>query len=219
MRGTIPERHQLSEVLLELQKMKTRFANLARNGEIVDVKYDQDLKRWYAKYREESHDPDKPFISDWRPWKTFAHGSISVSMPPKIGMKATLCSPGGYPEQGYIEPYHNGPDTPSASDQPDQMVTKVQKQAEKGQDADKDQTLTLTWTKDGATHAIGDTTHAITKDSQSIKTKTDSIDTETHVAKASKSHTVQTKSRTVTAETTTITSGTYSLTGKTLINC
>lgn len=142
----MPMRLSVHELQLRLQKIERRFENLERPGEIVDTKYDKEKKRWYVKMNDgEDKTPsgqgeDKEgntFKSDWRPWQSFSHNTISISIPPKKGMKVMYKSPGGYPEQGYITPYHYGPETPSPHDKEDEVVIQIRKPKK-----DKDQSQT-----------------------------------------------------------------------------
>lgn len=220
----IPARYEEHESQLRLNKLERRMENTDRQGEVSDLKYDKDLKRWFVRYKEETH--GDPFTTDWVPWSTFSSGSIKVSAPPRKGQKVSLRSPGGYPEQGYCVPYHNGPDTPSPHDKEDEFFLRVEKPSSDGKPGnDKNKILDFKFTQDGSTVSIGDTTHSMSKDTISHKTKTNSVETDTDKT-TSKSHSLETDSttttantRTVTSKTTTIKSDTYALGGKVLINC
>jgi phage baseplate assembly protein gpV len=218
---------QLLSIQRQIQDLFAMVFNQRRVGKITEVKFDQEKKRWFAKFQSGKGDENETFKSDWRPWKSFSNGTIKISLPPRVGQIVALTALGGRPELGILEPYHNDPDNVSPHDKEDELFLRIEKPS-KGSESGKtkDETLDLHFTKDGSKISIGSTQHGLTKDAQSIKTKNDSIDTETHTAKASKSHSVTTKehavkaqNRTVEAGTTTIKSGTYSLTGKTLINC
>jgi phage baseplate assembly protein gpV len=133
-------------LLLErrLQDIERALQNMERNGEIVDVKFDKEKKRWYVKIND--GDDKKPsgtqqaqssgnkpgtFKSDWLPWNSFSHDTIKMSIPPKKGMKATMRSPCGMPELAVATPFHYGPETPSPHDKEDEIVKLVESPSKK----------------------------------------------------------------------------------------
>jgi hypothetical protein len=116
-----------------LQDMERKFENKERLGKIVDTKYENN--RWYVKLNdgdddqpsgsESSHDPmggGGTFKSDWQPWKSFSHGTIKMSVPPKKGQYALLRSSGGHAELSTVEPHHYGPENPSPHGEHDEVV-------------------------------------------------------------------------------------------------
>lgn len=103
-----------------LQDLETRLANSSRYGVVTDVKFDDDKKRWYAKMQDGEGD-DTTFKSNWLPWKSFSHGTVGVSQPPRKGQKVTYSAPGGQPELAYVEPHHNDPDNPSPDGKQDEI--------------------------------------------------------------------------------------------------
>lgn len=137
-----------------LQDLERKFQNKERLGKIVDVKYEKN--RWYVKLNdgesqtpsgsEGNTDADKDtFKSDWLPWKSFSHGTIKMSVPPKKGQHALLRSVGGAPELATVEAFHYGPDNPSPHDKQDEVVSLVEdddgdqnsQQQQSGQTEDK----------------------------------------------------------------------------------
>lgn len=130
MEGLSPHRQDIHDILFRLQRMERRFENTDRQGKVSEVKYDKEKKRWYAKLKDDGGD-GKPFDSDWLPWKSFSHGAISFSVPPRVGQDVSMRSPAGYPEQAYMEAYHYGPDTPSPHDKEDEVVMQIVKPKKK----------------------------------------------------------------------------------------
>lgn len=126
----------LAAVERRLQDLERRFQNSGRMGEIVDVKFDKEKRRWYVKLNDGSDltpsgqnsgsSSGDTFKSDWIPWMSFSHGTIKKSVPPKKGQKALLRSPGGTPELALAEPFHYGPNTPSPHDKEDEIVTLIE---------------------------------------------------------------------------------------------
>jgi hypothetical protein len=118
-----------------LQDLERFIQNMHRAGDVTDVKYDQERHRWYIKMQDGEGD-NLAFKSDWLPWKSFAHGAIKSSVPPRKGMKVSYNAPGGQPEMAYAEPFHNGPDNPSPHDKQDEVVhlfeTPEQDQSQQG---------------------------------------------------------------------------------------
>jgi hypothetical protein len=119
---------QLSHLERRLQDLERQFQNQTRMGEIVDVKHEG--SRWFVKMNDgENKQPSgsgegdgKTLRSDWLPWRSFSHGTIKSSVPPKKGQKVMMSSPGGMPEMATVIPYHYGPDTPSPHDKQDETV-------------------------------------------------------------------------------------------------
>jgi hypothetical protein len=121
-----------------LQDLERKFENKERLGKIVDVKFEKN--RWYVKMND--GEDDKPsseeasggltpsnettFKSDWQPWKSFSHGTIKKSVPPKKGQYALMRSVGGMAELATVEPHHYGPEHPSPSGKPDEIVTLIE---------------------------------------------------------------------------------------------
>lgn len=208
---------QLLAMQRQIQDLQKQIENAKRVGKITHVKFDKEKKRWYAKFQE--GDGKEAFKTDWLPWKTFAHGAIKISLPPKVGMTAQMVSLNGMPELGHIEAYHNDPENQSPHDKEDEFFMRVELPGKDGQaGGDKNQILNFHFTKDGSKVEIGDTTYNLTKDAASTKTKTNSVDADTDTSK-SKTHKVETESRQVQAKVTQIKSDSYSLGGKVLINC
>jgi hypothetical protein len=124
-----------------LQDMERKFENKERLGKIVDTKFEN--HRWYVKLNdgdddqpsgsESSHDPmggEGTFKSDWQPWKSFSHGTIKMSVPPKKGQYALLRSSGGNAELSVVEPHHYGPENPSPHDKHDEVVHLIEDEDE-----------------------------------------------------------------------------------------
>lgn len=164
-------------MLLErrLQDLERRTENQFRQGEIVDVKFDDEKKRWYVKINDgpdlapSGGDPlgdEETFKSDWIPWKSFAHGTIKVSMPPRKGMKAAVTSPNGEPELAYGEPYHYDPKNKSPHDKEDEIVLEVEDAEEGDQQAasGEKQKARIHVTKDTVTVVTGKATMTISKE-------------------------------------------------------
>lgn len=169
---------QLMGMERRLQDIERALQNMERNGEIVDVKFDTDKRRWFVKINDgEDKTPSgqdsqgagaqDTFKSDWLPWKSFSHGSISFSLPPRKGMKASLRSPMGQPELAVAEPFSYGPDTPSPHDKEDEIVMQVKAPG----DDSADTTLKFHFSKDSATVTLGKTTFRITKDRVEVTTE------------------------------------------------
>lgn len=102
---------QIMQIERRMQDIERKLENKQRQGKVTEVKFDQDKKRWYAKMEEGSG--DETLKTDWMPWKSFSHGAIKFSVPPRVGQRVTLNSPNGELEQGVLEPFHYGPDDPS----------------------------------------------------------------------------------------------------------
>ena len=158
-----------------LQDLETRLANMTRYGDVTEVKFDQEKKRWYVKMQDGEGD-NTTFKSDWLPWKSFSHGSIKVSMPPKKGMKIAYTAPGGQPEMAYAEPFHYGPDAPSPHDKEDEVVMTIE--GENGQELMK-----VHQTKGENTITIGDTVFSVKKDSITLKSGTITMEADSFIAK------------------------------------
>jgi len=184
----------LTSVERRLQDLEDAFQNMERHGEIVDVKFDADRKRWFVKINDgedktpsgqdsQSEAAKRTFKSDWLPWRSFSHGSIKVSMPPKKGMKASLRSPFGKPEMAVAEPSTYGPETPSPHDKEDEVVMTIE-----GEDGKE--MLRVHQSKGNHTVTIGDTVlsiengkvSAVTKD-YSVKCETFNLEADLFVAK------------------------------------
>ena len=111
-----------------LQDLERKIQGKERLGKIVDVKFEK--QRWYVKLND--GDDDTPsgsggkrgdtVKSDWQPWKSFSHGTIKSSVPPKKGQYALLRSVNGMMELSTAEPYHYGPENPSPHDKQDEIV-------------------------------------------------------------------------------------------------
>jgi phage baseplate assembly protein gpV len=153
-----------------IHDLERAIQNMERMGEIVDVKFDDEKKRWYVKMNDgedltpsgqksESQGAADTFKSDWLPWKSFAHGSISMSVPPRKGMKASMRSPGGYPELAVAEPFSYGPENKSPHDKEDEIFMTVKLPGEE----DKNQTLKVLATKDKLNFTLGDTVFDLSK--------------------------------------------------------
>jgi len=165
-----------------LQDLETRLANMSRYGDVTDVKFDKEKKRWYVKMQD-GEGENTTFKSDWLPWKSFSHGSIKVSMPPKKGMKIAMLAPGGQPELAYAEPFHYGPDAPSPHDKEDEVVMTIE-----GEDGKE--TMKVHQSKGNHTITIGKTVFSVengkvtvTTDAHTIKCKTYTIEADSFVAR------------------------------------
>lgn len=159
-----------------LQDLETRLNNVVRYGEVTDVKFDDEKKRWYVK-TSDGEGETTTFKSDWLPWSSFGHGSIKVSMPPKKGMKVRTVSPNGEPEMGSVEAFHNSKDAKSPGDKQDEFVMTVE--GEGGTESIK-----IHYAKDHTTVTVGDTVWKLTKDSASVKTKNYSVEADSYSVKA-----------------------------------
>ncbi|MGZ5390176.1 MAG: hypothetical protein ACXWDH_08745 [Aeromicrobium sp.] len=153
-----------------LQDLETRLGNMNRFGEVKDVKFDSEKKRWYVKM-EDGEGEGTTFKSDWLPWKSFSHGSIKVSMPPKKGMRISMTAPNGQPEMAFAEPFHYGPDSPSPHDKEDEVVMTIE--GEGGTES-----MRVHQSKGENTITIGDTVFSVKKDSVSVTTKTITLTSE-----------------------------------------
>jgi hypothetical protein len=123
-----------------LQDLERQFQNKERLGKIVDVKFES--QRWYVKLNDGSDDQPSgsgggaggagggdgqdTFKSDWQPWKSFSHGTIKMSVPPKKGQYALMRSVGGMPELSTVEPHHYGPENPSPHDKEHEVVKLIE---------------------------------------------------------------------------------------------
>jgi phage baseplate assembly protein gpV len=193
-----------------LQDLERRLENMSRVGKVTDVKFDTEKKRWFVKM--EDGDTDKrTFKTDWLPWKSFSHGSISASIPPRKGMAVELRSPNGYPEMGAVEPYHYNPDNPSPHDKEDEVFIKVKKPAAEGEGASAqdtpDETITFHATKDGTTIKIGSTTIHVTKDTVQIDTKNTIINAADAITLKTKAYAVECETHNIKANTFTAQTG------------
>lgn len=129
-----------------LQDMERKFQNKERLGRIVDVKFES--QRWFVKMNDgEDQTPSgsggqggsgRTFKSDWMPWKSFSHGTIKMSVPPKKGMQVLMRSVAGMPELATVEPHHYGPDTPSPHGKEDEVVKLIEDEDQQngGQDGE-----------------------------------------------------------------------------------
>jgi len=141
-----------------LQDVERRLENKQRNGQIKEVKFDKEKKRWFV--RMEDGEGEEKFLSDWRPWKSFSHGAITVSFPPRIGQRVTMHSPNGESEAGVVEPYHYNPDDPSPHDKEDEILIEVHDPKDK---SNKDTKLRILATKDNANITLGESTWDLSK--------------------------------------------------------
>ena len=111
-----------------LQDLERKIQGKERLGKIVDVKFEK--QRWYVKLNDGQDDSPSgsggqrgdTVKSDWQPWKSFSHGTIKSSVPPKKGQYALLRGVNGMMELATAEPYHYGPENPSPHDKPDEIV-------------------------------------------------------------------------------------------------
>jgi len=143
-----------------LQDLETRLANQQRFGSVTDVKFDKELKRWYVKM-EDGEGEGHTFKSDWLPWRSFSHGAITVSMPPRKGQRVAYTALNGQPELAVVEPFHYGPDDPSPHDKEDEYVIEIHDPKNK---SNKDTTLRIHKTKDNQTVTLGKSEVTIRKD-------------------------------------------------------
>ena len=111
-----------------LQDLERKLQGKERLGKIVDVKFEK--QRWYVKLNDGQDESPSgsggkrgdTVKSDWQPWKSFSHGTIKSSVPPKKGQHALLRGVNGMMELATAEPYHYGPENPSPHDKPDEIV-------------------------------------------------------------------------------------------------
>jgi hypothetical protein len=111
-----------------LQDLERKIQGKERLGKIVDVKFEKN--RWYVKLNDGQDESPSgsggkrgdTVKSDWQPWKSFSHGTIKSSVPPKKGQYALLRGVNGMMELATAEPYHYGPENPSPHDKPDEIV-------------------------------------------------------------------------------------------------
>lgn len=111
-----------------LQDLERKLQGKERLGKIVDVKFEK--QRWYVKLNDGQDESPSgsggqrgdTVKSDWQPWKSFSHGTIKSSVPPKRGQYALLRGVNGMMELATAEPYHYGPENPSPHDKPDEIV-------------------------------------------------------------------------------------------------
>ena len=115
---------QLLALERRLQDLERMIQNQTRPGSVKEVKFDDEKKRWYVKMEQGSG--DETFKSDWLPWRSFSHGSISESRPPRKGMKIAMTSPNGFAEMAFAEPYHYDPDNPSPHGKENEVVRLVE---------------------------------------------------------------------------------------------
>jgi phage baseplate assembly protein gpV len=214
---------QMMAMERRLQDIENGVRNNGRNGKVVEMKFDKERNGWYAKMKQ--GEDEEAFITDWLPWKTFASGSIKISIPPRVGQMVQMNAAQGQAEQGWLEPYHNDPDNDSPHDKPDEVFMRVQKPAENGKQPDPNETLDVLVTKDNMKVKIGKTTHEVTKDKHSVETENTSSKSTNRTVEAKKTtesaddHSLKAKSRKVQSQSTVISSSTYRVGGKVLINC
>jgi len=158
-----------------LTTMERRMENMHRNGEVSDVKYDKDKGRWYVKMKD--GEGDETFNSDWLPWKSFASGSIKVSMPPKKGQRIAMTSPNGESEMAFAEPFHYGPDTKSPHDKEDEYVMTIE-----GEDGKE--SMRVHQSKGNHTVTIGDTVFNVENGKVTVTTKEHTIKCDTYTIEA-----------------------------------
>ncbi|BCM87727.1 phage baseplate assembly protein V [Methylobacterium indicum] len=119
-----------------LQDLERNFQNMSRRGQVTEVKFDKEKKRWYVKMAD--GEGDDAFKSDWLPWKSMSHGSIRLSVPPRKGQLVEMRSPGGTPEMACCEPWHYNPENPSPHDKEDEIFLTVQAPEDKDENKDGD---------------------------------------------------------------------------------
>jgi hypothetical protein len=135
-----------------LQDLESAQDHATHNGVIFDTKFDDEKKRWYVRHADKlptaaggegqtatNVDTDPNFQSDWLPWATHSHGTITYVIPPRIGQRSTMHTHGGRPELGHCVAFHNNPDTPCPSGNPDEIRIQVKPPADNdpGVSADK----------------------------------------------------------------------------------
>jgi len=190
---------QLSAIERRLQNLERAIENAERYGEIVDVKFDKEKKRWFVKLNDgedktpsgtESQDPKgkQTFKSGWLPWKSFAHGTISASLPPRKGMKAMLRTPAGAPSMATAEPYHFSTDNPSPHDKEDEIFLQVQtpKSDSNQRSSGEGDMLQVHMTNGMTKVTIGETVFTVTNGKVSVKTKTFEMECDEFNAKTGK---------------------------------
>ena len=170
---------QIMQIERRLQDLERKTENKQRQGKVSDVKYDKEKKRWYAKMEEGSD--DELLKTDWLPWKSFSHGTIKFSVPPRKGQRVCINSPNGDIEQGVLEPFHYGPDDPSPHDKENEVFMRVEApndQQQGGQQDKSDKTLDVIATCDNLKVKLGKSTKEITKDTVTTKTQTETTTAE-----------------------------------------
>lgn len=160
-----------------LVDLETKLANLQRQGRVKEVKYDEKRKRWYAKVSDTTDENDpNAFQTGWLPWASFGHGTISMSVPPRVGQLVSVQAPNGQPEMAFLVPYHHTPENPAPHDKEDEVFLRVNKPREDGQDdSDPQETLIIHMTKDKLKVVLGDTTLEQNKGALTITTKTATV--------------------------------------------
>ena len=158
-----------------LQDIERKLENKQRQGKVTEVKFDTQKKRWYAKMEEGSG--DETLKTDWLPWKSFSHGSIKFSVPPRVGMRVQAASPNGELEQAVLEPFHYNPDDPSPHDKQDEVFMRVEKPGAEGQEK-SDTTLDVLATHKNLKVKLGKSSKELTKNEITSKTETETTTAE-----------------------------------------
>lgn len=105
-----------------LQDIERQLQNKFRVCKVKEMKFEN--RRWFV--RVEDGQGDRTFRTDWIPWRSFSHGTISFSVPPRVNQTVAINSPNGWGEMAYCEPYHYDPDHPSPHDKENEVFMKIQ---------------------------------------------------------------------------------------------
>lgn len=221
---------QLLAIQRQIQDIELAVRNDGRVGKVTEVKFDKEKQAWFA--RMQQSDGDEAYVTDWLPWKSFAHGTIKISIPPRKGQLVELDAPGGSSEQGSLRPAHYDPDNKSPHDKEDEIFLRIEEPEQSGSQGGAGTAGATGTTGSGQQKkkldvlvknnqlkiVSGKTTHDITENKVSIETETKQVTSKTSSEKT-ETHSVETKNRTVKAQNTDIKSATYKVGGKVLINC
>lgn len=152
---------QVMNMERRLQDLERRMENQQRYGTVSEVKFDQTLRRWYVRMTDGEN--EEQFRSKWLPWSTFAHGTIKMSVPPKVGQDVVMHSPNGDSELAYAAANHNGPSAPSPHDKEDEVFFQID-------DETGNPSLQVHSTKDMHKIKMGGTTVTVTNGTVTIVT-------------------------------------------------
>lgn len=116
-----------------LQNLERASQSKFRIGRVKEVRFAK--RRWFVRMEQTTaqggggggqQNDDQILLTDWVPWRSFSHGSIQFSVPPRVNQTVAINSPNGYPEMSYCEPYHYDPDHPSPHDKENEVFVKLQ---------------------------------------------------------------------------------------------